>query len=46
VRYSGVLHYLKAVDKVGSAADGGKAVVVAMKAMPTDDSLFGKASTR
>jgi Periplasmic binding protein len=44
VRYSGVLHYLKAVDKVGSAADG-KAVVVAMKAMPTDDSLFGKAST-
>jgi len=43
--YSGVLHYLKAVDKVGSAADG-KAVVVAMKAMPTDDSLFGKGSIR
>jgi branched-chain amino acid transport system substrate-binding protein len=43
--YSGALHYLKAVDKVGSAADG-KAVVVAMKAMPTDDSLFGKGSIR
>jgi branched-chain amino acid transport system substrate-binding protein len=43
--YSGVLHYLKAVDKVGSPADG-KAVVDAMKAMPTDDSLFGKGTIR
>jgi branched-chain amino acid transport system substrate-binding protein len=38
--YAAVLHYLKAVDKVGGATDG-KAVVAAMKAMPTDDLLFG-----
>src|SRR3974377_1680803 len=43
--YSAVLHYLKAVDKVGSAADGA-AVVAAMKAMPTDDPLFGKGAIR
>ena len=39
--YAAVLHYLKAVDKVGSPADGA-AVVAAMKAMPTDDPLFGQ----
>jgi branched-chain amino acid transport system substrate-binding protein len=33
------------VDKVGSAADG-KAVVAAMKALPTDDPLFGKGYIR
>ena len=43
--YAGVLHYLKAVDKVGGAEDG-KAVVAAMKAMPTDDPLFGKGRIR
>ena len=43
--YSAVLHFLKAVDKVGGASDG-KAVVAAMKAMPTDDPLFGKGSIR
>jgi branched-chain amino acid transport system substrate-binding protein len=43
--YASVLHYLKAVDKVGSAADG-KAVVAAMKALPTDDPLFGKGYIR
>lgn len=43
--YAGVLHYLKAVDKVGSTADG-RAVVAAMKAMPTDDPLFGKGTIR
>ncbi|HYW60928.1 MAG TPA: ABC transporter substrate-binding protein, partial [Xanthobacteraceae bacterium] len=36
--YAATLHYLKAVDKVGGANDG-KAVVDAMKAMPTDDPL-------
>ena len=41
--YSAVRHYLKAVDKVGAANDG-KAVVAAMKAMPTDDPLFGHGS--
>src|SRR5437868_13032309 len=40
-----VIHYLKAVDKVGGATDG-KAVVAAMKAMPTDDPLFGKGTIR
>jgi branched-chain amino acid transport system substrate-binding protein len=43
--YSAVLHFLKAVDKVGGASDG-KAVVAAMKAMPTDDPLFGKGRIR
>jgi branched-chain amino acid transport system substrate-binding protein len=43
--YSGTLHYLKAVEKVGSPGDGA-AVVTAMKAMPTDDPLFGKGSIR
>src|SRR5262249_20358461 len=43
--YAGVWHYLKAVEKVGSPADG-RAVVAAMKAMPTDDPLFGKGTIR
>jgi branched-chain amino acid transport system substrate-binding protein len=43
--YAAVLHYLKAVDKVGRADDG-KAVVGAMKAMPTDDPLFGQGTIR
>jgi branched-chain amino acid transport system substrate-binding protein len=43
--YGALLHYLKAVDKVGGAADGAK-VVKAMKDMPTDDPLFGKGRIR
>jgi branched-chain amino acid transport system substrate-binding protein len=43
--YAGVLHYLKAVEALKSDADG-KAVVEKMKAMPTDDPLFGKGSIR
>src|SRR5262245_18685846 len=43
--YAGTLHYLKAVDRVGSPADG-RAVVEAMKAMPTDDPLFGQGRIR
>jgi branched-chain amino acid transport system substrate-binding protein len=43
--YASVSHYLKAVDKVGGATDG-KAVVAAMKAIPTDDPLFGKGYIR
>ncbi|GGI25947.1 MULTISPECIES: ABC transporter substrate-binding protein [Bradyrhizobium] len=43
--YAGVIHYLKAVDKVGGAKDG-RAVVAAMKELPTDDSLFGKGFIR
>ena len=43
--YAGTMHYLKAVAALGSAADG-KAVVAKMKAMPTDDPVFGKGSIR
>jgi branched-chain amino acid transport system substrate-binding protein len=43
--YSAVMHYLKAVAALKSGADG-KAVVAEMKAMPTDDPLFGKGSVR
>jgi len=43
--YAGVLHYLKAVEKLGSPSDG-RAVVATMKEMPTDDLLFGKGTIR
>ena len=43
--YASMIHYLKAVDKIGGAADG-RAVVAAMKAMPTEDPLFGKGYIR
>jgi branched-chain amino acid transport system substrate-binding protein len=43
--YSSVIHYLKAVAALKSAADG-RAVVAKMKEMPTDDPLFGKGSVR
>lgn len=43
--YAGVLHYLKAVEKLGSPSDG-RAVVATMKAMPTDDLLFGRGTIR
>jgi branched-chain amino acid transport system substrate-binding protein len=43
--YAATLHYLKAVDKLGSPEDG-KAIVAAMKAMPTDDRIFGKGRIR
>ena len=43
--YAGVLHYLKAVAELKSAADG-KAVVAEMKKIPTDDPLFGKGTVR
>jgi branched-chain amino acid transport system substrate-binding protein len=43
--YASVLHYLKAVEKLGSPSDG-RAVVATMKAMPTDDPLFGQGTIR
>mgnify|MGYP002621743270 FL=1 len=43
--YAAVLHYLKAVDAVGGSTDG-RAVVARMKAMPTDDRIFGRGSIR
>jgi len=42
--YSAVLHYLKAVEALKS--DDGTKVIAQMKAMPTDDALFGKGSIR
>jgi branched-chain amino acid transport system substrate-binding protein len=43
--YSSIIHYLKAVVALKSAADG-KAVVEEMKKLLTDDPLFGKGSVR
>ena len=40
-----MLHYLKAVAELKSTADGA-ATVAKMKAMPTDDPLFGKGTIR
>jgi branched-chain amino acid transport system substrate-binding protein len=39
--YSAVTHYLKAIAELKNAKDG-KAVVDKMKAIPADDTLFGK----
>jgi branched-chain amino acid transport system substrate-binding protein len=44
--YSAVLHYLKAIDKLSGEASDGARVVATMKAMPTDDPLFGKGLIR
>ena len=43
--YAAASHYLKAVAKAGGAEDG-RTVVAAMKAMPTDDPLFGRGTIR
>ena len=43
--YASVLHYLKAIEVLKDARDGGK-VVAKMKEMPTDDPLFGKGTIR
>ena len=43
--YSGVLHYLKAIEATGDDSDGA-AVVAAMKEMPTSDPLFGEGEIR
>lgn len=42
--YSAVLHYLKAI--AASGTDDGPTVVARMKAMPTDDPVFGKGEVR
>jgi branched-chain amino acid transport system substrate-binding protein len=42
--YASVLHYLKAVEAVGSKES--KAVMAKMKEMPSDDPLFGKGQVR
>ena len=42
--YSAVTHYLKVLEKEGSNSHDGAKIVAAMKALPTDDPLFGKGS--
>ena len=43
--YSAVVHYLRAVEALGSHADG-KAVIAKMKELPTEDRLMGKGYVR
>lgn len=43
--YSGMLHYLKAVDALQDDSDGAK-VVAEMKKLPTNDPLFGQGTIR
>jgi branched-chain amino acid transport system substrate-binding protein len=40
--YSGLLHYFKALDALGGNPHDGVKVVEKMKAIPTEDTLFGK----
>lgn len=46
--YSAIIHYLKAVDALGSekAKASGKLVVEQMKRAPTEDALFGRNTVR
>jgi branched-chain amino acid transport system substrate-binding protein len=46
--YAATAHYLKAVKAIGvaKAKASGKAAMVAMKAMPTDDDCFGQGQVR
>jgi branched-chain amino acid transport system substrate-binding protein len=41
-----VLHYLKALDAMGSNPHDGAKVVAKMKEIPTDDPVFGKGELR
>jgi branched-chain amino acid transport system substrate-binding protein len=43
--YSAVIHYLRAVEALGSHTDG-KAVIAKMKELPTEDRLMGKGYVR
>lgn len=43
--YSAVVHYLKSIA-AGGDADDGAALVLKMKALPTDDAVFGKGEVR
>ncbi len=47
-QYSAVTHYLKAAVALGpdKAMASGRAAIAQMKAMPTDDPLFGKGRVR
>jgi branched-chain amino acid transport system substrate-binding protein len=43
--YAAVTHFLRAADALGSSTDG-RAIVAKMKALPTEDSIFGRGSIR
>ena len=44
--YSGILHFLKAVEALGGSAADGRAVVAKMKEIPVDDPIFGPGRIR
>ena len=44
--YAEILHYLKAMEALGSNPHDGAKVVAKMKELPTDDPLFGKGPLR
>ena len=44
--YAAVLHYLKALEAIGSNPHDGAKVVAKMKELPTEDPLFGKGPLR
>ncbi|NOJ48294.1 ABC transporter substrate-binding protein [Bradyrhizobium archetypum] len=44
--YAEILHYLKAMEAIGSNPHDGAKVVAKMKELPTDDPLFGKGPLR
>jgi len=44
--YAEILHYLKAMEALGSNPHDGAKVVAKMKEIPTDDPLFGKGPLR
>jgi branched-chain amino acid transport system substrate-binding protein len=44
--YTGILHYLKALEALGGNPHDGAKVVARMKEIPTDDPLFGKGVLR
>ena len=44
--YAGALHYLKAVEALKNEAKNGATAIAKMKAMPTDDPLFGRGTIR
>ena len=45
--YAAILHYLKAVKRIGvDQARSGRAAIAAMKALPTDDDCFGMGMIR
>ncbi|MEN0073347.1 MAG: ABC transporter substrate-binding protein [Paracraurococcus sp.] len=43
--YAAVTHFLRAADALGQSTDG-QAVVARMKAMPTEDTIFGRGTIR